>query len=192
MEAAASINAIIDAANKAGSTFKDIMDGFNNFISLGSQTMQEATAKFDAQLDEWDKWTDGTLAPALQEEAQALEQLKIINDNVTSLVNLVLNSSTETQQDVQLLMSSDLSSTSDLVSAFNLALQELVGNMTKANTTIGTAGDQTGYVKQLDDMAVQFAGISAKFTACQNTIKNNMQQDSAMYQNEIDSLRTKA
>jgi len=115
-----------------------------------------------------------------RDAATALEQIKLINDNVKSLVTVTIDSAQNTQSDVQTLMHSDLSAGSDEINAMNLALQELVFNMQQCTKAIGNSVDQTGYVKQLDDIAVHMTQISAKFTACQTTIQHNMQEDAEM------------
>lgn len=134
---AAAIASLVDSGSKAEATFKDIMTSFVNFASLGDQAMADATAKFDAQLDQWNKWTNDQLAPALGQEAEALEQIKIIDDNVNTLVSIILQMSQETLQDVQTLKDAGLNDTPDLVSGFEVILSELETHMTQASTTIG-------------------------------------------------------
>jgi len=113
------------------------MTAFNNFTSLGADALQEARAKFKSQLDQWNKWTSNQVAPVLQEEAEALQRIKIINDNVVALVTVVRQNAVETQKDVTELAAETWTSTSDLMSAFDISMTELEDSISKAIKTIG-------------------------------------------------------
>jgi len=113
------------------------MSAFNSFTNLGADALKEATAKFDSQLDQWNKWTSNQVAPVLQQEAEALQRIKIINDNVVALVTVVRQNAVETQKDVTDLKNTTWTSTSDLLSAFDISMTELEDSITKAIKTIG-------------------------------------------------------
>jgi len=113
-----------------------------------------------------------------------------MNDNIINLVKLIISNANSALEDANILMNSNLTDPKDIMSAFQLSLDETTGLMKKASDTIGD--ENQGYVKDLDNIAVNMASLSAEFTSLQNIIKNNMDADSQMYKDKIEQLRAKA
>lgn len=132
VELQAAIDALIKSGGDSNSSFSQIVTYMGGLATQGSDALNQATKIYTDQLDQWNDWTDQQLTPALQEEAQDLQKIKNINDNAVVLVNLVKDNANNTLADVDVLINENLSAPSDLVSAFQITLQETVDSMKNA------------------------------------------------------------